>query len=179
MTAGNKNASERVAETLKSTERGSVLGKNYCVFPEPHLPSSQKQKILKKSDFCRSSHPVFWSCFVSISLRNNFPVPSMEPESDSFDSKAAAAKSLQSCTTLCGPMDCSPSGSSVNGDSPGKSTGVGCPALLQGIFPTQGSNPHLLCLLLWQSGSLPLAPPGKPLDSKEKDSTYRWPTSKV
>ena len=48
-------------------------------------------------------------------------------------------------------------------DSPGKNTGVGCHALLQGIFPTQGSNPHLLGLLHWQSGSLPLAPPGKPL----------------
>ena len=35
-------------------------------------------------------------------------------------------------------------------------------ALLQGIFLTQGSNPHLLCLLHWQAGSLPLAPPGKP-----------------
>ena len=32
--------------------------------------------------------------------------------------------------------------------------------LLQGIF-LQGSNPHLLCLLRWQAGSLPLAPPGK------------------
>ena len=30
-------------------------------------------------------------------------------------------------------------------DSPGKNTGVGCHALLQGIFPTQGSNPHPLC----------------------------------
>ena len=47
-------------------------------------------------------------------------------------------------------------------DSPGKNTGVGCHALLQGIFLTQGSNPRLLCLLLWQAGSLPLAPPGKP-----------------
>ena len=28
-------------------------------------------------------------------------------------------------------------------DSPGKNTGVGCRALLQGIFPTQGSNPGL------------------------------------
>ena len=37
-------------------------------------------------------------------------------------------------------------------------TGVGCHALLQGIFPTQGSNLHL-CLLHWQAGSLPLAPP--------------------
>ena len=33
------------------------------------------------------------------------------------------------------------------GDSPGKTTGVGCHFLFQGIFPTQGSNPHLLCLL--------------------------------
>ena len=48
------------------------------------------------------------------------------------------------------------------GDSPGKNTGVGCHVLLQGIFQTQGSNPHLLCLLHWQAGSLPLAPPGKP-----------------
>ena len=37
-------------------------------------------------------------------------------------------------------MDCSPPGSSVLGDSPGKNTGVGCHALLQGIFPTQGST---------------------------------------
>ena len=47
-------------------------------------------------------------------------------------------------------------------DSPGKNTGVGCYALLQGIFPTQESNPCLSCLLNWQGGSSPLAPPGKP-----------------
>jgi len=40
-------------------------------------------------------------------------------------------------------MDCSPLGPSVHGASPGKNTGVGCHALLQGIFPTQGSNPGL------------------------------------
>jgi len=40
-------------------------------------------------------------------------------------------------------------------DSPGKNTGVDCYALLQGIFQTQGLNLHLLCLLLWQAGSLP------------------------
>ena len=39
---------------------------------------------------------------------------------------------------------------------------MGCHALLQGIFPTQGSNLHLLGLLHWQAGSLPLVPPGKP-----------------
>ena len=42
------------------------------------------------------------------------------------------------------PMDCSSPGSSVHRDSPGRNTGVGCHALLQGIFPTQGSNPGLL-----------------------------------
>ena len=57
-------------------------------------------------------------------------------------------------------------------DSPGKNTGVGYHALLQGIFPTQGSNPHQLCLLLWQAGSLIPAPPGKaPLFSDSKRRT--------
>ena len=40
---------------------------------------------------------------------------------------------------------------------------MGCHALLlQGIFPTQGWNPPLLCLLHWQAGSFLLVPPGKP-----------------
>ena len=34
----------------------------------------------------------------------------------------------------------SPPGTSVHGESPGKNTGIGCHALLQGVFPTQGSN---------------------------------------
>ena len=46
------------------------------------------------------------------------------------------AKSLQLCLTLCNPMGCSPPGSSVHGDAPGKNAGVGCCALLQGIFQT-------------------------------------------
>ena len=145
------------------------------------------------------------------------------------------AKLLQSCPTLCDPMDCSPPGSSVHRilqarilewvamsfsrgsswprarthiscvsciilfttsttreapslwypphlkvkvlvahlhglwpssllyllDTPGKNTGVGCHALLQGIFLTQGSNSCLLCLLHQQGCSSPLAPPGK------------------
>ena len=50
----------------------------------------------------------------------------------------------QSCPTLCDPKDCSLPDSFAHGDSPGKNTGVGCHLLLQGIFPTQGSNPGLL-----------------------------------
>ena len=67
------------------------------------------------------------------------------------------AKLLQLCLTLCDPMDCSPPW-----DSPGKNTGVGGHAFLQGIFLTHGPNPCLFCLLYWQMGSLPLSPPGKP-----------------
>ena len=80
------------------------------------------------------------------------------------------AKLLQSCSTLCDPMDCSPPGSSAQWDSRGKNTGVGCHAHLQGIFLAQGSNPHLLHLLYWQAGSLPLVPPGKPAQGLGKSN---------
>ena len=49
----------------------------------------------------------------------------------------------QSCLTLCNPMDCNPTGSSVHGDSPDKNTGVSSHSLLQGIFLTQRSNQGL------------------------------------
>ena len=58
-------------------------------------------------------------------------------------SSAVLCLVTQSCRTLCSPMDCSPPDCSVHGDSPGKNTGVGCHTLLQGIFPTQRSNPGL------------------------------------
>ena len=54
------------------------------------------------------------------------------------------SQSLSWRLTLCNPLDCSPPGSSVHGDSLGRNTGVGCHSLLQGIFPTQRSNPGLL-----------------------------------
>ena len=75
---------------------------------------------------------------------------------------ASVAKLPQFRLTLCYAMDCSPPGSSLHGDFLGKNTGVGCHALLQGIFLTQELNLPLLRLLHWQAGSLPLAPPGKP-----------------
>ena len=163
---------------------------------------------------------------------------------------AAAAKSLQSCPTLCDPMDSSPQGSPVPGilqartlewvaisfsnawewkvkgkslshvrllatpwtaahqaqplfpqrwqvlsrvwfsatprtvaarllcpwDSSGKNTGVGCHALLQGIFPTQGLNLGLLYLLHRQADSLPLAPPMRhqQTEGQRNDTTGKW-----
>ena len=70
--------------------------------------------------------------------------------------------SLSSCLTLCDPMDCRPPGSSVHGILQARILEWNCHALLQGIFPTQGLNPHLLCLLHLQADSLPIEPPGKP-----------------
>ena len=53
-------------------------------------------------------------------------------------------------------MDYSLPGSSVHGIFQARVTGAGCHFLLQGIFLTQGSNPHLLGLLRWQADFLPL-----------------------
>ena len=75
---------------------------------------------------------------------------------------------IQSGLTLCDPVDRSPPGSSVHGDSPGKNTGVGCHALLQGIFPNQWSNLGLppctrilYCLSHQGLQMLPYAPGGE------------------
>ena len=62
----------------------------------------------------------------------------------------------QSCPTLCGLY---PTRLLCPWDFPGKNTGAGCHALLQGIFPTQGSKPRSPAL---QADSLPSEPPEKP-----------------
>ena len=70
--------------------------------------------------------------------------------------KCMHAKLLQSCLTLCDHMDYVACHTSLSKGF------FSSHALLWGLFPTQGSNPHLLCLLQWQASYLPLAPPGKP-----------------
>ena len=62
---------------------------------------------------------------------------------NSFVKAAVLCLVTQWCPTLCDPMDCCLPGAFVHGDSPGKNTGVGSHAFLQGIFPTQGFNPGL------------------------------------
>ena len=82
----------------------------------------------------------------------------------------------QLCPTLCNPIDCNSPGSSVHGilqikilewvaipSSRGSSRSGDLSD--SGIFPIQGLRLHLLCILHWQAGSLPLAPPGKPIIS--------------
>ena len=80
--------------------------------------------------------------------------PLWSEEEEQATERKCLCSVAQSRPTLCEPMDCSLPGSSVHGDSPSKNTGVGCHALLQRIFPTQGSNSGLLhCrqILYWLS----------------------------
>ena len=74
------------------------------------------------------------------------------------------AKSLESCLTLWDPMDCGLPGScfliSTGFSKQEYLRGLACPP--PGDLPNPGINQYFLCLLYWQSGSLPLAPPRKP-----------------
>ena len=80
------------------------------------------------------------------------------------------AKSLQSCTTFCNPIYGLQSTSRLLSpwDSLDKSTGVGCHALLQGIFPTHRLNPGLSHIA---GNSLPSEPSGKPIATLESHLT--------
>ena len=71
-------------------------------------------------------------------------------------------KPLQLCPTLCSTMDCRPPGSSVHEILQARILEWIAVPPFQGIFPAQGLNLCLLCLLHCEVGSLPQAPPGKP-----------------
>ena len=75
--------------------------------------------------------------------------------------------------TLCDPMDGSPPGFSVRGLLQARILEWIAMPSSRGIFPTRGPNQCLLCLLHWQAGSLPLAPPGKPIQTWGRENT-RW-----
>ena len=69
----------------------------------------------------------------------------------------------QPCLTLCDPMDCSPPGSSVHGDSSGKNYGSGLPCSPPGNLPILGIEPRYPAL---KGGSLPSEPSGKPNNTR-------------
>ena len=72
------------------------------------------------------------------------------------------AKSLQSCLTLCDPMDCSPPGFSVHGILQARILEwAAMPSSRGSFWPSDWTC--VSCLLCWQTGSVPLAPPGKAL----------------
>ena len=85
------------------------------------------------------------------------------------------AKSFQSCPTFCDSMDRSLPGSSVHDFLQARELKWAAMPSSRGSSPTQGSNLCILCLLHRQMGSLPLVPPGKPLQipgSQRKDMGF-------
>ena len=114
---------------------------------------------------CSNSRPLSWwshptisfsvvpfsSCLHSFSASGSFPVSQLLTSGGQSVGASASVLPVnvlsllaQSCLTLYDPINGSLPGSSVHGDSLGRNTGVGCHALLQGIFPTQGWNPGFL-----------------------------------
>ena len=98
---------------------------------------------------------------------NNFPTNSLHffaltNLATPWQKLCVHAKLLQWCRTLWDPWIVAHQAPLSMGYSPGKNTEVGCHTLFQGIFLTQGSNPHLLHLLHWhwQAGSSPLSHQG-------------------
>ena len=85
---------------------------------------------------------------------------------------AAAAKSLQSCPTLCGPTDGSPPGSPNPWDSPDKNTGVGCHFLLQCMKLKSEREVAQSCLTL--CNPMDCSPPGSSVHGTSQARVLEW-----
>ena len=85
---------------------------------------------------------------------------------------AAAAKSLQSCPTLCNPIDSSPPGSPCPWDSPGKNTGVGCHFLLQCMKVKSESEVTQSCPTL--RDPMDCSPPGSSIHGTLQARVLEW-----
>ena len=83
------------------------------------------------------------------------------------------SEAAESYLTLRDPMDCSLPGSSIHGIFQARILEWVATSLLQGIFPTQGSNPCLLCLLHCRQILYPLSRQRSP--SKMSLDTARYP----
>ena len=113
----------------KGTTEDEVVGWNALLTQRTWVWASSRSWWLKGSLVCCSP----WGCKVLYTT-----------EWLNWTELDYAVLSCFSRVWLCDLMDCSLPGSSVHWDSPGKNSGVGHHALFQGIFPTQGSNPHLM-----------------------------------
>ena len=90
---------------------------------------------------------------------------SKEWEDGSLETEAGIGLTVFSCSVVSDSLrshGLQPTRLLCPWDSPSKNTGADCHFLLQGIFPTQESKLHLLCLFHWQADSLPLCHLGSP-----------------
>ena len=129
---------------MKNTSwSGNILGPVYLLTSTPGRENRRETALLsqvrtKDEDFA-GIIPLRCSSLVQHCHIQNKAAP--RPPQD----MCVLAKSLQSCLTLR-PHGLQPSRVLCPWDFPGKNTGVGCHALLQGIFQTQKSNPNLSCI---------------------------------
>ena len=77
---------------------------------------------------------------------------------------------FQLCPTLCDPVDYGQPGSSVQGILQARIL-EWVPMPSSRVSSQPRGRTHLLCLLHWQAGSLPLAPPGKPIIKFQNQSS--------
>ena len=144
-----------VEESVVSTQNSQALHWFVLIanmeFTEKYLTLSQQSTESKQMD---KNRPSQWS------------------------QKTTVGVTLSSCSVISNslwPYGLKPSRLLCPWDFPDKNTGAGCYLLLQRIFPTQGSNPHLLCLLHWQKDSLPLCHLGSPrCDSSDLCSKKKY-----
>ena len=134
-----------------------VLFYCYCSSPVTRKKSSGKKK--QNEDFIwiflQDDDSYDWLTLINC-------LPCASTGLSTFLYVPAAAKSLQSCPTLCCPTDHSPPGSSIHGILQARLLEWVAGPSSRGIFPTQRLNMCLFHLLHWQAGPSPLAPPGKP-----------------
>ena len=78
----------------------------------------------------------------------NVKQPDSHAAFDTCSIAVAAVKSLQSCLTLCDPIDSSPTRLPCPWGSPGKNTGVGCHVVLQRMKAKSESEVAQWCRLL-------------------------------
>ena len=119
----------------------------FCPPPSPRACSNSHTLSWWSHPTTSPSVVPFSSCLHSFSASGSFPVSQLLMWGGQSIGASASVLPInvpslvaQLCLTLCNTINCSLPGSSVHGDSLGKNTGVGCHALLQSIFPTQGSN---------------------------------------
>ena len=138
-TCENKLFTQRVVKKCSQGFWNSLLQTHQCTYQLQGIWKGHIKNIVYITSAHGAYTPDFWWCMCAFSLLSLCSVVS-----DSLQLPAQKPAEL-----LC-PWN-----------FPGKHTGVGCQFLLQGIFPTQWSNLHLLCLLHWQGNSLQLCQLGR------------------
>ena len=100
------------------------------------------------------------------------PGPGPQRKEETCCCCCAAAKSLQSCPTLCDPIDGTPPRLPRPWDSPGKNTGVGCHFLLRCLKVKSEKEVAQSCLTL--SNPMDCSPPGSSVHGIFQARVLEW-----